>query len=249
MKYAADVRFAAGTDPIPKKGLTMLNSMIRCGRILAAVFCAVLFASCGITPLYYPPVDEKTPEEMLDAEACASLLKTGKLQSEDGTMTVDFSACEDDVVLTNGSSLKDGFEKYAVRGFVTIVDKDKKEKPDETWLPVLILPFRNAGSLYFYLVLDHVYIMEKYKLNPEYIFMTRPYSYILAAEQKDGGWEVGFVQFVTTGLEIKKIAEQAQIDKDGTVLNPPAEVMEMLKDPKNYEIASKTSFLPVKSDQ
>jgi hypothetical protein len=31
------------------------------------------------------------------------------------------------------------------------------------------------------------------------------------------------------------------------VLNPPAEVLEMLKDPKNYEVSSKTLFKPVKS--
>lgn len=235
----------------------MLNSLFRGGMLLAVSFCAVLFTACGITPLYYPPIDDKSPETMFDAEACASLLKVGKLQSEDGDVTIAFSACKDDVILTDTSSLKDGFEKYAVRGYVTIVDdgdKEKEEKAEkkekeETWLPVLVVPFRNADKLYFYLVIDQMYLVEKYSLNPEYIFMMRPYSYILTAEQKDGGWEAGFVQFATKGLEFKKIAEKAQTDKDGTVFNPPAEILEMLKDAKNYEISSKTLFKPVKTDK
>ena len=229
----------------------MLKSLFCGGMIIAASFCAVLFTSCGITPLYCPPIDDKSPETMFDAAACASLLKTGKLQSDDGDVTIAFSECKDDVILTDTSSLKDGFEKYAVRGYVTIVDDGEKEKAEkeESWLPVLIVPFRNADKLYFYMVIDQMYLVEKYKLNPEYIFMMRPYSYILTAEQKDGGWEAGFVQFATKALELKKIAQKAQIDKDGTVLNPPAEVLEMLKDPKNYEITSKTVFKPVKADK
>ena len=228
--------------------MIMLKSLFCGGLVLAASFCAVLFTSCGITPLYYPPIDDKSPETMFDAEASAALLKGGPLKSDDGTVTVAFSECKDEVILAGSSSLKDGLEKCVVRGYATIVedgDKEKAEK-EETWLPVLIVPFRNAGKLYFYLVIDQMYLVEKYKINPEYIFMMRPYSYILSADPKDGGWEVGFVQFATTGLEVKKVAEKAQIDKDGTVLNPPAEILEMLKDPKNYEISSKTTFLPVK---
>ena len=236
----------------------MPNSIFRGGMLLALLSCTVLFVSCGITPLYYPPVDDNSPKEMFDADVCAKLLKGGKLRSDDGEATVEFSACEDEIILTDSFTLKDGLEKYAVRGFVTIVEdgekdkeKDKKKAEDsETWLPVVIVPFRSAGSLFFFLALDHMYIMEKHKLNPEYIFMTRPYSYILTAEPKDGGgWEVGFVQFATTGLEVKKVAEKAQIDKAGTVFNPPAEILDMLKDPKNYEISSKTTFLPVKTGQ
>ena len=228
----------------------MLKSLFRGGLVLAASFCAALFTSCGITPLYYPPIDDKSPEAMFDAEISASLLKGGQLKSDDGTVTVAFSECKDEVILTGSSSLKDGLEKCVVRGYATIVDngdKDKAEK-EETWLPVLLVPFRNAGKLYFYLVFDQMFLVEKFKLNPDYIFMMRPYSYILKAEAKDGGWEVGFVQFATTGLEVKKVAENAQIDKDGTVLNPPAEVLEMLKDPKNYEIASKMTFVPVNDE-
>ena len=231
--------------------MTMLKSLVHGGFVFAASFCAFLFTACGITPLYYPPVDDKSPEETFDAEVCASLLKTGKLQSEDGDVTVAFGACKDDIILTESTTLKDSFAKYVVRGYATIVDDGDKEKEEkaETWLPVLIVPFHNADKLYFYLTLDHMYIMEKYKLNPEYIFMTRPYSYILTTEQKDGGWEVGFVQFATKGLELKKIAEKAQTDKDGTVFNPPEEVLEMLKDPKNYEISSKMLFKPVKTEK
>ena len=226
-----------------EKGLTMLKSLFRGGLVFAASFCAVLFTSCGITPLYYPPIDDKSPAEMFDAKACDALL-TGSLISDDGNVRVRFSECKDDVILTASSTLKDGSEKRAVRGYVTIIDDGDKEKAEkeETWLPVLLVPFRNAGKLYFYLVIDQMYLVEKYKLNPEYIFMMRPYSYILSAERKGEGWEVGFVQFATTGLEVKKVAENAQIDKDGTVLNPPAEILEMLKDPKNYEITSKTVF-------
>ena len=222
----------------------MLKSLFRSGLALAASFCAVLFTSCGVTPLYYPPIDDKSPAEMFDAEICAALLKGGPLQSDDNDVTITFSECKDDVILTASSTLKDGSEKHAVRGYVTIVDDSDKEKAEkeETWLPVLLVPFRNAGKLYFYLVIDQMYLVEKYKLNPEYIFMMRPYSYILSAERKGEGWEVGFVQFATTGLEVKKVAEKAQIDKDGTVLNPPTEILEMLKDPKNYEISSKTMF-------
>ena len=233
---------------IQEKGLTMLKSLFCGGMIAAASFCAVLFTSCGITPLYYPPIDDKSPETMFDAEACASLLKAGTLKSDDGDVTIAFSECKDDVILAGSSSLKSGLEKCVVRGYATIIDASDKEKADkeETWLPVLLVPFRNDGKLYFYLVIDQMYLVEKYKLNPEYIFMMRPYSYILTAEQKDGGWEAGFVQFATKALELKKIAEKAQIDKDGTVLNPPAEVLEMLKAPKNYEVSSKTLFKPVK---
>lgn len=236
----------------------MLKSLFRRGLALAASFCAVLFTSCGVTPLYYPPVDDKSPEAMFDAETCAALLKGGPLKSDDGNVTIAFSECKDDVILTVSSSLKDGSEKKAVRGYVTIVDDGDKDKKDEkkekaekeeTWLPVLLVPFRNDGKLYFYLVIDQMYLVEKYKLNPEYIFMMRPYSYILSAERKGEGWEVGFVQFATTGLEVRKVAGNAQIDKDGTVLNPPAEILEMLKDPKNYEIASKTAFVPVKKEK
>ena len=227
----------------------MLKSLFRGGLVLAASFCAVLFTSCGLTPLYNPPIDDKSPESMFDAETCAALLTGGPLKSDDNDVTIAFSACKDEVILTSSSTLKDEFvEKYAVRGYVTIIDDGDKEKAEkeETWLPVLLVPFRNAGKLYFYLVVDQMYLVEKYKLNPEYIFMMRPYSYILTAEPKGDGWEVGFVQFATTGLEVKKVAEKAQIDKDGTVLNPPAEILEMLKDPKNYEISSKTMFKPVK---
>ncbi len=236
----------------------MLKSLFHGGLALAASLCAVLFTSCGVTPLYYPPIDDKSPEAMFDAETCAALLKSGPLKSDDGNVTITFSECKDDVILTASSTLKNGLEKCVVRGYVTIVDDGDKDKTDEkkekaekeeTWLPVLLAPFRNDGKLYFYLVVDQMYLLEKYKLNPEYIFMTRPYSYILTAEQKDGGWEVGFVQFATTGLEVKKVAENAQIDKDGTVLNPPAEILEMLKDPKNYEITSKTAFVPVKKEK
>lgn len=242
--------FSPQRTPIQEKGLTMLKSLFRGGLVLAASVCAVLFASCGITPLYHSPIDDKSPAEMFDAEASAALLKGGPLHSDDGDVTITFSECKDEVILGGTSSLKGGLEKCVVRGYATIVDdgKEKAEK-EETWLPVLIVPFRNAGKLYFYLVIDQMYLLEKYKLNPEYIFMMRPYSYILTADPKDGGWEIGFVQFATTGLEVKKVAEKAQIDKDGTVLNPPAEILEMLKDPKNYEIASKTMFLPVKTDK
>ena len=47
----------------------------------------------------------------------------------------------------------------------------------------------------------------------------------------------------------KKIAEKAQTDKDGTVFNPPEEILEMLKDPKNYEISSKMLFKPVETEK
>ena len=237
----------AGCALIQEKGLPMLKSLVRGGLVLAASFCAFLSASCGITPLYYPPVDDKSPEEMFDAEAGASLLKTGTYQSDDGDITIAFSEYTDGF-RKDGSARKSGFERALVRGMMTIVDDDDKEKgPVETWLPVVVAPFRQDGSLFFFLALDNMYIMEKEKLNPQYVFMMRPYSYILKAEPKDGGWEVGFVQFATTGLEVKKIAEQAQVDKDGTVLNPPGEVLEMLKDPKNCEISSKMVFLPVKT--
>ena len=226
----------------------LMKSMVRGGLVLAASFCAVLFASCGITPLYYPPLDDKTPEEMFDTETRASLLKAGRLQSEDGDVTVEFTECPADTVSVDGSSLKEEFIQYAVRGIATIVDHEDKEKdPAEATLPVLLVPFRYADAHFFYFTLDQMYIMEKYNLHPEYLFMARPYAYILKAEVKDGGWEVGFVQFATKVLEVSKVAQQAQIDKDGTVFNPPAEILDMLKDPKNYELSSKMLFRPVKS--
>jgi len=220
----------------------MLHTLFRGATVLFAATCAVFCVSCGVTPLLYPPVDDKTSEEMFNPDACAALLKAGTLQSDDGDITVVFSKYKED------SASKKDFEECAVRGMATMIDRGDKERgPAETWLPVVIVPFRQDGVLYYYLTLDSLCIMERTRLNPEYVFMMKPYSYILKAEPKDGGWEVGFVQFATTGLEVRKIAEQAQIDKDGTVLNPPAEILEMLKDPKNFEITALTMFLPKKS--
>ena len=65
----------------------MLKSLFRGGLVLAASLCTVLFTSCGVTPLYYPPIDDKSPEEMFDTEACAKLL-TGSLISDDGNVRV-----------------------------------------------------------------------------------------------------------------------------------------------------------------
>ena len=88
----------------------MLKSLVCGGMMIAASFCAVLFTACGITPLYYPPIDDKSPETMFDAEACSSLLKGGTLKTDDGDVTIAFSECKDDVILTDTSSLKVGFE-------------------------------------------------------------------------------------------------------------------------------------------
>ena len=222
--------------------------MLRAGLLAAASSCAVLFASCGITPLYHPPVSDKTPAEMFDAVVSASLLKTGSLRSEDGDVTIAFSKYSDRDAAA-GPLANSDLEKYVVCGMATFTDKQSKDQPSETWLPVLLVPFRHADSLFFYLALDHEYLMEKYKLNPEYVFMFHPYSYLLKAEEKDGGWEVGFVQFATIGLDVKKISDRVQVDDSGTVFNPPREILDMLADPKNYEVASKTLFLPVKSGQ
>ena len=225
----------------------MLQSLVRGGRILAASFCAVFFVSCGVTPLFYAPVGDNSAAEMFDAETSAALLKAGTLRATDGNIKVEFDEYKTESKDIE-SALNKSFDGCAVRGMVTMVDNGDKEKgPVETWLPVVVVPFRQGGSLFFFMALDNVYIMEKTKLNPEYVFMMKPYSYILKAEPKDGGWDVGFVQFATTGLEVKKVTDRTQIDKDGTVLNPPAEILEMLKDPKTYEIVAKLTFLPVKS--
>jgi len=224
----------------------MLKSKLHGGLLIAASFCAVLFASCGITPLYHPPVSDKSPVEMFDADVCASLLKTGPLQSDDGEVTIAFSKYTDNDA-SAASPAKIDLEKYAVRGVATFTDSKNGENPSESWLPVLLVPFRHAGSLFLYLALDHMYLLETYKLNPEYFFMMHPYSYILKAEAKDGGWEVGFVQFATTGLEVKKVTDRVRIDEDGTVFNPPAEILDMLTDPENYKLSSKMLFLPVKT--
>lgn len=224
----------------------MLKSVLHGGLLVAASFCAVLFASCGISPLYHPPVSDKTPEEMFDAGVSASLLKTGSLRSGDGDITIDFSKYTDRDAAA-GSPARIDLEKYVVCGMVTFTDNRNREQPSETWLPVLLVPFRQADSLFFYLALDHEYILEKTNLNPEYVFMFHPYSYLLKAEEKDGGWEIGFVQFATIGFDIKKISDRVRIDESGTVFNPPGELLDMLSDPKNYEVASKTLFLPVKS--
>ena len=224
----------------------MLHTLFRGAMILFASSCAVFLASCGVTPLYYPPVDEQSNAEIFDAEARAALLNAGSLKARDENIKVDFSEYKEDSGKDTPASKK-GFEECAVRGMVTITDSGDKEKgPVETWLPVVVVPFRLDGAQFFYLTLDHLYLMEKTRLNPEYVFMIRPYSYLLKAEPKDGGWEVGFVQFATIGLEVKKVTERTQLDKDGTVMNLPADVMEMLKDPKTYEIVAKLTFLPVK---
>lgn len=223
----------------------MLQSLFRGGRILAASLCAVFFASCGVTPLLYPPVDDNNKPEMLDAETSAALLKAGTLEATGEKIKIVFGEYKNESEDID-SAMKKSFDGCAVRGMVTMVDNDKEKGPVETWLPVVVVPFKQGDSLFFFMALDNLYIMEKAKLNPEYIFMMKPYSYILKAEPKDGGWEVGFVQFATTGLEVKKVTDKTLTDKDGTVLNPPAEVLEMLKDPKTYEIVAKMTFLPAK---
>ena len=223
----------------------MLQSLFRGGRILAASLCAVFFASCGVTPLLYPPVDDNNKPEMLDAETSAALLKAGTLEATGEKIKIVFGEYKNESEDID-SAMKKSFDGCAVRGMVTMVDNDKEKGPVETWLPVVVVPFKQGDSLFFFMALDNLYIMEKARLNPEYIFMMKPYSYILKAEPKDGGWEVGFVQFATTGLEVKKVTDKTLTDKDGTVLNPPAEVLEMLKDPKTYEIVAKMTFLPAK---
>ena len=207
---------------------------------LAAVLCTLVFASCGFTPLYYPPVDDDTPAEMLDPGTADALLKTGTFHKDDEDITVVFTSKRSD----GKSKMEASFDACTVRGLVTV--PGDKDDTAETWLPILVVPFKQDGAQYFLLAADTVYLVEQSRMNPEFVFMTRPYSYILAAEPKDGGWEVGVVQFATTGSKVRKVAEKAVLDPDGTVLNPSSEVLEMLKDPKNYEIPSKWRFLPVK---
>ena len=208
------------------------------GSALAAVLCTLVFASCGFTPLYYPPIDDDTPAEMLDHETADALLKTRLFHKNDEDITVVFTSKRSD-----GKSKDEAmFDSCTVRGLVYV--PGDKDDTAETWLPILIVPFKQDGAQYFLLAADTVYMVEQHRLNPEFVFMTRPYSYILAAEPKEGGWEVGVVQFATTGSKVRKVAEKALLDPDGTVLNPSAEVLEMLKNPKNYEIPSKWLFLP-----
>lgn len=207
---------------------------------LAAVLCTLVFASCGFTPLYYPPVDDKSPVGMLDPGTADTLLKTGTFHKDDEDITVVFTSKRSDGKTKEEVSL----DSCTLRGLVTV--PGDKDDTAETWLPILLVPFKQDGAQYFLLAADTVYLVEQHKVNPEFVFMTRPYSYILAAEPKDGGWEIGVVQFATTGSKVRKVAEKAELDPDGTVLNPPSEVLEMLKDPKNYEIPSKWLFLPGK---
>ena len=207
---------------------------------LAAVLCTLVFASCGFTPLYYPPIDDDTPAEMLDPGTADALLKTRLFHKNDEDITIVFTSKRSD----GKSKLEASFDACTVRGLVTV--PGDKDDTAETWLPILVVPFKQDGAQYFLLAADTVYLVEQSQMNPEFVFMTRPYSYILAAEQKNGGWEVGVVQFATTGTKVRKVAEKAVLDPDGTVLNPPDEVLEMLKDPKNYEIPSKWLFLPAK---
>jgi len=216
----------------------MKNPLRFAGSALAAVLCTLVFASCGFTPLYYPPIDDDTPGEMLDPETADALLKTRLFHKNDEDITVVFTSKRSD-----GKSKEEAtFDSCTVRGLVYV--PGDKDDTAETWLPILVVPFKQDGAQYFLLAADTVYMVEQHRLNPEFVFMTRPYSYILAAEQKDGGWEVGVVQFATTGSKVRKVAEKAVLDPDGTVLNPSSEVLEMLKDPKNYEIPSKWLFLP-----
>ena len=208
------------------------------GSALAAVLCTLVFASCGFTPLYYPPIGDDSPGEMLDPGTADALLKTGAFHKDDEDITVVFTSKRSD----GKSKAEASFDSCTVRGLVTV--PGDKDDTAETWLPILIVPFKQDGAQYFLLAADTVYLVEQHRVNPEFVFMTRPYSYILAAEPKDGGWEVGVVQFATAGSKVRKVAESVRLDDDGTVLNPPAEVLEMLKDPKNYEIPSKWLFLP-----
>ena len=218
----------------------MMDPLRFVGMALAAVLCTLVFASCGFTPLYYPPIDDDTPAEMLDPETADALLKTRLFHKNDEDITIVFTSKRSD-----GKSKEEAtFDSCTVRGLVYV--PGDKDDTAETWLPILVVPFKQDGAQYFLLAADTVYMVEQHRLNPEFVFMTRPYSYILTAEPKDGGWEVGVVQFATTGSKVRKVAEKAVLDPDGTVLNPPAEVLEMLKDPKNYEIPSKWLFLPGK---
>ena len=208
---------------------------------LAAVLCTLVFASCGFTPLYYPPIDDDTPGEMLDPGTADALLKTRTFHKDDEDITIVFTSKRSD---SKSKSDEASFDSCTVRGLVYV--PGDKDDTAETWLPILVVPFKQDGAQYFLLAADTVYLVEQHRVNPEFVFMTRPYSYILAAEPKDGGWEVGVVQFATTGSKVRKVAEKAVLDPDGTVMNPSAEVLEMLKDPKNYEIPSKWLFLPGK---
>ena len=209
------------------------------GSALAAVLCTLVFASCGFTPLYYPPVDDDSPAEMLDPGTADALLKTRTFHKDDEDITIVFTSKRSD---SKSKSEEASFDSCTVRGLVYV--PGDKDDTAETWLPILVVPFKQDGAQYFLLAADTVYMVEQHRLNPEFVFMTRPYSYILAAEPKEGGWEVGVVQFATTGSKVRKVAEKAVLDPDGTVLNPSSEVLEMLKDPKNYEIPSKWLFLP-----
>ena len=105
----------------------MLQSLVRGGRILAASFCAVFFASCGVTPLFYAPVGDNSAAEMLDAETSAALLKAGTLRATDENIKVEFSEYKTESKDIE-SALNKSFDGCAVRGMVTMVDNGDKEK-------------------------------------------------------------------------------------------------------------------------
>ena len=218
----------------------MKNLFRPANAVFAAILCSMTFAACGFTPLYYPPIEEKKHTELLDTATAASLVKTGTFRKNDEEITVVFTGKQKEDAQPQPDA---AFDYCTVRGVVTV--PGEKEDSAETKLPIVLIPFRQDGAQYFMLAVDTVYLVEHNGLNPEFVFMMRPYSYILSAEPKDGGWEIGVVQFATAGTKVKKVAEKAVLDPDGTVLNPSDEILEMLKDPKNYEIPSKWLFLPV----
>lgn len=244
-------------------------------QIFSAMLCtfsAILFScittSCGITPLYNAPFGDKPEEfvELIDRPFVAELLKAGKYTTKDGDTTlevVEYKELDGDhaSLPVNGGKIGEkevDAKDLMVRLSLTTQEKEEgKEKAVETTLPLLLLPFRYGENkdLFAIMTIDNSTLVLEHKIYPMFLFMERPYFYILKLNPKDTpegkGINVQFVQFATVNLTkaTEKVTDKVLLSSDDVVMNTPSEIMEMLKNPENYKLAGDEDdflFMPVK---
>ena len=231
----------------------MLKKLIRRGLLFAVSFCAVLFTACYV-PLFSDPLDSKNlPDDVFDEKAYASLLKTGAMFDYDKKIIIEFSENKYSDIKDYSAEKKDNVERYTLYGMITsFYPEGPKEGPWESELPVLLVPFRCADKLFFRVTLDYFHFIMEKNIDINSMFMIRPYSFILNVEEKDGEWDVGFVEFASLDLgfgsgksmQVVKHSDKVELN-DGIVMNSPEDVLELLKDPKNYKVVGGYELRPV----
>ena len=232
----------------------MLKKLIRSGLIFAGAFCAVLITSC-ISPLFSDPLESKDlPDEMFDEKVHASLLKTGAMFDYDEKFIIEFSEDKYPELQDYSEKKKNNVDRYTLYGLLTYFQPEgpRGESLWETELPVLLVPFRVDGKLFFRMTLDYFYFIMEKDIAFNFLFMMHPYSYILQAEEVEDGWEVKIVEFASLDLgfgsgrsmQVVKHSDKVELH-DGIVMNEPEDLLEMLKDTKNYKLNGSYKLRPV----